>query len=220
MVLEDILLSSQAKGFSIRCLVFVWASLLTLVAFFGSGPTSAQAPLKKDVLILSDVGFSHSLTAEITQEIVAEVRDLEAGERHVEFYSESLDLASFPGRPSREDAEDWLANKYDDHKLDVVVAIGPGAIEFLSNDTEALFRDVPIVICGSSPDQASNPKLDGRFTGTWVQLKPEKTLELALHLFPNTRHVSVVGGSSDFDKVAMSLTKKAYQFGPPRKRPT
>ena len=211
MVLESTSLSSQVKRLSLRWLAFGWALLLTLVAFFGSGLTSAQAPAKRDVLILSDVSFSHSLTAEFTQEIVAEVRDLEAPERHVEFYSESLDLTSFPGRPSPEDAEDWLAKKYGDHKLDVIVAVGPGAIGFLLDDTQTLFRDVPIVICGSAPDQAGNPKLDGRFVGTWVQLKPEKTLELALHLFPDTRHVFVVGGSSDFDKVVMSLTKKALR---------
>jgi signal transduction histidine kinase/ABC-type uncharacterized transport system substrate-binding protein len=181
--------------------------MLSLVSFFWSGPTSAQAPLKRSVLILSDEGMSHSLTTEVTREIVAGVP--ETPDRHVEFYSESLYLDSFPGRPSREEARDWLAKKYGDYKLDLIVAVGPGAIEFLSNDAQALFREVPIVICGSSSDQASNAKLDARFTGTWVKLEPEKTLELALHLFPNTRQVFVVGGSSDFDKVVMSLTKKA-----------
>jgi signal transduction histidine kinase len=183
--------------------------MLSLVSFFWSGATSAHAPLKRNVLILSDVRMSHSLTAEITQQIVAGVRETETADRQVEFYSESLDLASFPGTPSPEDEQDWLAKKYGDHQLDVVVAVGPGAIEFLSDYAQALFRDVPIVICGSSSDQASNPRLDARFTGTWVKLEPEKTLELALHLFPDTRHVFVVGGSSDFDKVATSLTKKA-----------
>ena len=208
MGLENISLPSQAKRLSLRRLAFASASLmLSLVFFFWSGPTAAQAPLARDVLILSDVGMSHSLTAEVTQQIVAGVR--ETPERHIEFYSESLDLQAFPGTPSPEDARDWLAKKYGDHKLDVVVAVGPGAIEFLSDDAQTLFRDVPIVICGSSSDQASNPKLDARFTGTWVKLEPEQTLELALHLFPDTRQVFVVGGSSDFDKVVMSLTKKA-----------
>jgi signal transduction histidine kinase/ABC-type uncharacterized transport system substrate-binding protein len=208
MGLENISLPSQAKRLSLRRLAFGSASLmLSLVFFFWSGSTAAQAPLARDVLILSDVGMSHSLTAEVTQQIVAGVR--ETPERHIEFYSESLDLQAFPGTPSPEDARDWLAKKYGDHKLDVVVAVGPGAIEFLSDDAQTLFRDVPIVICGSSSDQASNPKLDARFTGTWVKLEPEQTLELALHLFPDTRQVFVVGGSSDFDKVVMSMTKKA-----------
>ena len=184
------------------------AMLLSLVFLVSvSGTTSAQAPAKRNVLILSDVGMSHSLTVAVTQQIVGGVG--ERRDRHVEFYSESLDLQAFPGAPSQEDVQEWLAKKYGERKLDVVVAVGPGAIEFLSNDAPALFPEVPIVICGSASDQASNPKLASRFTGTWVKLEPEKTLELALHLFPDTRHVFVVGGSSDFDKVVMSLTKRA-----------
>jgi signal transduction histidine kinase/ABC-type uncharacterized transport system substrate-binding protein len=202
-------LSSQAKCLT-RETVSFWRALLLALVFlvFMSGPRiSAQPPVKRNVLILSDVGMSHSLTAEVTQQIVAGVP--ETPDRHVEFYSESLDLQAFPGTPSREDTQEWLAKKYGEHKLDAVVAVGPGAIKFLSNDAQALFREVPIIICGSTSDQASNAKFDSRFTGTWVKLEPEKTLELALHLFPETRHVFVVGGSSDFDKVVMSLTKKA-----------
>jgi signal transduction histidine kinase len=56
-----------------------------------------------------------------------------------------------------------------------------------------------------------NPRLDSRFTGTWMKLEPGKTLEVALRLFPNTRHVFVVGGSSAFDKVVISLTKEALR---------
>src|SRR5207344_2474892 len=95
-----------------------------------SAPTSAQAPLKKNVLILSDVGLWHSLTDELTQQIIAAVG--ETPDRHVEFYSDSLDLQAFPGKPSREDAQEWLAKKYGDHGLDVIVAVGPGPIAFLS----------------------------------------------------------------------------------------
>jgi signal transduction histidine kinase/ABC-type uncharacterized transport system substrate-binding protein len=209
MGLENSWLLREARRLSEERVRLLRASLLLALLFFVplSEPTSAQAPAKRNVLILSDVGMSHSLTAAVTQQIVAGVR--ETPDRHVEFYSESLDLQAFPGRPSRGDAQEWLAKKYGDHTLDVIVAVGPGAIEFLSSDAQALFPEVPIVICGSASDQASNPNLDARFTGTWVKLEPEKTLELALHLFPDTRHVFVVGGSSDFDKVATSLTKKA-----------
>jgi signal transduction histidine kinase len=209
MGLENSWLLRQARRLSEERVRLLRASLLLALLFFVpvSEPTSAQAPVKRNVLILSDVGMSHSLTAVVTQQIVAGVG--ETPDRHVEFYSESLDLQAFPGRPSRRDAQEWLAKKYGDHTLDVIVAVGPGAIEFLSSDAQALFPEVAIVICGSASDQVSNPKLDARFTGTWVKLEPEKTLELALHLFPDTRHVFVVGGSSDFDKVATSLTKKA-----------
>lgn len=209
MGLENSWLLRQARRLSEESVRLLRASLLLALVFFVqvSAATSAQAPAKRNVLILSDVGMSHSLTAAVMQQIVAGVG--QTPDRHVEFYSESLDLQAFPRRPSRADAQEWLAKKYGDHTLDVIVAVGPGAIDFLSSDAQALFPEVPIVICGSASDQVSNPKLDARFTGTWVKLETEKTLELALHLFPDTHHVFVVGGSSDFDKVATSLTKKA-----------
>jgi signal transduction histidine kinase len=148
------------------------------------------------------------LTSEITEQVVSGVQ--EKPNRHVEFFSESLDLSSFPIRPSREEARAWIDKKYGSYKLAVIVAVGPGAIDFLFKYTQSIFLDVPIVICGASADELGNPRLDSRFTGTWMKLEPQKTLEVAFRLFPDTRHVFVVGGNSPFDKVAISLTKSAF----------
>ncbi len=188
-------------------LSFISALLLLILAPLLGSPAGAQTSRKKNVLILSEVGLSHSLTMVIMQQIVNGVE--ETPNRHVEFYSESLDLSSFPLQPSADEARTWIDKKYGSDKLDVIVAVGPGAIDFLSKYTQSLFLEVPIVVCGASPAQMSNPRLDSRFTGTWLELEPRKTLELALRLFPDTRHVFVVGGSAAFDKVAVSLTKAA-----------
>jgi signal transduction histidine kinase len=186
---------------------FISALLLFILPPLLGSLARPQTSLKRNVLILSELGLSHSLTAVITQQIDSGVE--ETPNRHVELYSESLDLSSFPLKPSGDEARAWIDKKYGSDKLDVVVAVGPGAIDFLSKYNQSLFLDVPIVVCGASPAQLSNPKLASRFTGTWMELEPRKTLELALRLFPDTRHVFVVGGSSSFDKVAVSLTKSA-----------
>jgi hypothetical protein len=83
------------------------------------------------------------------QQIVSGVE--ETPNRHVEFYSESLDLTSFPLKPSPEEARDWIHKKYGSDKLDVVVAVDPGAIDFLSKYTQSLFLDVPIVSAAPVP---------------------------------------------------------------------
>src|ERR1700741_3498152 len=70
-----------------------------------------------------------------------------------------------------------------------------------------MFLDVPIVISGSPAEFAGNPRLDSRFTGTWMQYDPAKSVEAALQLFPETRHVVIVGGTSAFDTMAVSITK-------------
>ena len=173
-----------------------------------SASVSAQVRSKKDVLILNEVGLSHSLTDVMTQQIVSGVE--RATGRDVEFFSESLDLLSLPDRPSLAETRDWLVKKYGDRKLEVVVAVGPDTIRFLVDYGRTLFLGVPIVICGSAADQAGSPSLDSRFTGTWQKREPGKTLEAALRLFPNTRHVFVVGGTSVYDRVVMAATKEFF----------
>jgi signal transduction histidine kinase/ABC-type uncharacterized transport system substrate-binding protein len=168
-------------------------------------PTGAQVSPDKHVLIINEVGLSHSLTDFITQQIVEGVQETQ--NLHVEFHSENLDLISSPDRPSRAEIRDWLVKKYGAYKLDAVVAVGPDSINFLANYTQTMFLDVPIVICGSAAEFAGNPRLDSRFTGTWTQFEPTKTIEAALRLFPATRHVVIIGGTTAFDTTAVSITK-------------
>src|ERR1700739_2475318 len=178
--------------------LFVFSTVLSI-------PIGAQVPPDKHILIVNEVGLSHSLTDFITRNIT-EGRQ-EPPNMHVEFHSESLDLISSPDRPTRAEIKDWLVKKYGAYKLDAVVAVGPDTINFLSNYTQTMFLDVPIVICGSPAQLAGNPSLDLRFTGTWIKYEPAKTVEAALRLFPETRHVVVVAGTSAFDKTAVSITK-------------
>src|SRR5271168_1692079 len=189
-------------------------SVLLTFALMNGFRASAQVSLKDDVLILNEVGLSHALSDVMTREIVSGVQSAKGHD--VEFFSESLDLLSLPGRPSLAETRDWIAKKYGRGKLEVVVAVGPDTIKFLADYADSVFSDVPVVICGSAADQAGSPNLGSRFTGTWQKREPGKTLEAALRLFPNTRHVFVVGGSSVYDQVVMAATKEfanSFQAG-------
>jgi signal transduction histidine kinase/ABC-type uncharacterized transport system substrate-binding protein len=188
-------------------LFFILIIIILPLAALSLPIAQAQVTPERNVLIITEVGLSHSLTSLMAQQISESMRDNPG--RHVEVYNESLDLMSSPNQPSRQEARDWLAKKYGKYKLDAVVAIGPDTVDFLLNYTQTLFLDVPIVICGTIADQLRNRRLDSRFTGTWVKLEPEKTVDLALRLFPDARHIFVLGGSSTFDKAMISLTKSA-----------
>jgi signal transduction histidine kinase len=188
-----------------------WISLLSLLVAFllvSGSNASAQLPARKTVLIINEVGLTHALTVTMTQQIITGVRDTPG--RHIEFFSENLDLLSFPDRPSLSEQRDALITQYGHQKLDAIVAVGPDTIRFLSSYADTLFLGVPIVICGSSADQAGDPHLDSRFTGTWQKREPGKTFDTALRLFPNTRHVFVVGGSSVYDQVVIAFTREFF----------
>ncbi len=204
-----------ARRLSGKCLRLITVlSALLAVALASGSSASAQVSVKKDVLILNEVGLSHALTDLMTQQIVSGVRST-AG-HDVEFFTESLDLLYVADKPAFSEREGWLAKQYGGHKFEVVVAIGPDTIRFLASDAHALFSGVPIVICGSSVDQAGTLNLESRFTGTWQKLEPATTLEAALRLFPNTRHVFVVGGSSAYDRVAIAAIKGLLSASQPQ----
>jgi signal transduction histidine kinase len=198
-------LSPSNCGSPTKSIFVLLRSLFVFSAILFIPVGAPQGPPDKHVLIVNEVGLSHSLTDFITHNITEGVK--ETPNLHVEFHSESLDVISSPDKPTRAEIKDWLVKKYGAYKLDVVVAVGPDAINFLSNYTQTMFLDVPIVICGSPAQLAGDPRLDSRFTGTWVSYEPAKTIEAALRLFPETRHVVIVGGTTAFDKTAMSITK-------------
>jgi len=197
--------SPSCGGFRTKSKSIPLFSLLIFSGVFSVPIGAPQVPPDKHILIINEVGLSQALTEFITHNITE--GEQETPSLRVELHSESLDLISSPDRPSRAEIRDWLVKKYGAYKLDVVVAAGPDTINFLSNYTQTMFLDVPIVICGSAAEFAGSPRLDSRFTGTWINLEPVKTIETALRLFPKTRHVVIVAGTSAFDRTGVSITK-------------
>ncbi len=168
----------------------------------------SQDPVRKSVLIVNELGLSHPAITMVSQQILSA---LGTDPRYqIEFYTESLDARSFPDEASRQEIREWIAHKYRNHPPDVIVAMGPEAIKFLSRPPSA-FPETPIVFCGSTERQAGNPQLDSRFTGTWLRLEPGKTIDAIAQLLPRTRQVFVVGGSSDYDKVTEDITRDALK---------
>jgi len=131
-----------------------------------------------------------------------------------EFYVESIDSPLFSQEASQQDIEAGLIQKYKNRRIDLIIAMGPAPIRFLSQYSETFLPDVPIVFCGSTQVQAGNPKLTSRFTGSWMTLNVPTTLEVAMRLFPGTRNVVVVSGSSQFDKSALTTTKASLDAHP------
>jgi len=170
---------------------------------------AANYPGRKNVLIINQVGVSHRVHALIPEEIQSRLTGNQ--DYQIEFYSDSIDSMSFTDETSQRDIQIRLAHKYRNLKLDAIVAVGPEPIRFLSRSSTTLFPDIPIVFCGSIREQAGQPDLDSRFTGSWLKLEPAKTIEAVLRLLPETKHISVVGGASDFDRVVETLTRDSLR---------
>ena len=159
------------------------------------------------VLIINDIGnISSPGFAEIDQALFT---GLQKSPYRIELYEESLDLILFPDRVSQDRFREEIIRKYSARKPDVIIAVGPESLKFIAKLYDK-FQGTPIVFCtiwSGIPDQL---KRDMPFTGVLAQLRPEGTLNVALHLLPNTKHVVVVGGVGKFDEGWEAIAKQSF----------
>ena len=96
-----------------------------------------------------------------------------ASAKTVEIYSEFLDFDRFPGEDQSRLLLDYLRRKYADRTIDVVIACGDRALDFLLGYRDTLFATVPIVfVAGKAPaakELASGPGITGAFNGTTTE---------------------------------------------------
>ena len=98
----------------------------------------------------------------------------------VELYTESMETGLFPDEASQQQIRETYIRKYQDRKLDLIIAAGPSPIQFMLESHESHFKDTPVVFCGATKEQAGNPQFDSHFTGVWLTWEPARTLDAAL----------------------------------------
>ena len=85
-----------------------------------------------------------------------------------------------------------LSAKYKDVALDMVFAVGPGALQFLLENRDAMARNAPIVFGGVSKETPESTPLPADVHGVVSQCDVRKTVDLALRLQPAARKIAFV----------------------------
>jgi signal transduction histidine kinase/ABC-type uncharacterized transport system substrate-binding protein len=175
--------------------------LLATLALVYFAPTS-QAQVRKNVLMINIVGQSHPGPIVVTNLVLSA---LHSDPRfQVEFYWENLDAIYHPDE--WQEQLDAVVQQYRHRKLDLIVLLGPNAIQILA-EPRAIFPNVPAVFCCTAPGQIDLTRIDHQSTGSWFQLEPAKSVGAALGLLPETRHIFVVAGQSEYDRSLTALVK-------------
>jgi len=197
--------ASYNRGILIYAIRLVKLTICALLGCLSSPVISgAQANPVKRVLIFYELGLSSPTVGLVDQEL----HEALAGTPYeIELYHEYFETILFPDPLAQQEFRDWYIHKYRNRRPDLIIALGPAPLKFLVDSHEKFFTDIPIVFGGAAEVEAGNPILDGHFTGLWERYEPEKTLEAALYLQPNTHNVVVVGGISPFDRRLESLYK-------------
>ena len=130
----------------------------------------------------------------------------------VEFYQEALDFDRFTGLEQSSPLANYLADKYRQFGIDVVVPVGGRAVKFAVDQLGRGLPNVPVVFALCAMPQtdpaAQPPNVTGRISAA-SRFAP--TLEMARRLQPDAERVVVVGGAgpSDSTSVAAVVTSAA-----------
>jgi PAS domain S-box-containing protein len=116
------------------------------------------------------------------------------------YLSEFLDFPRFSSSDYDRLLSDFLRSKYAGQHIDVIVASGPLALEFLRRHQTDLFTAIPVVLCGIERGFSQPEPLPTNFVGVPVAVEPLPTIELALRLQPDAREIVLVTGASEFDR--------------------
>jgi hypothetical protein len=128
----------------------------------------------------------------------------------VEIYTEEMDLSRFKSDTYFARFRDYLRSKYAGKKIDVAVAAMGPSLEFLVTDGKDVFPGTPIVFCGIDKRELDSFVLPSYATGVLVKRQFHPTLEVALRLNPETKHIVVVSGTSDFDTRLVDQAKAEF----------
>ena len=175
-------------------------------SFTSSAAVRARESAGRHVLLL----FSHeSMTyAGFDQPLrTALVQDLSTP---VDFYTEYLDLIRFPKERHEQQIVDALRVKYKGRRIDLIVVVSPLAFDFLLGRRDELFGDTPIVFASVNVDRFQG-QLPANVTGVAVRRDYKDTLNLALRIHPDARHVVVPVGASTVEKSWLEPLRESFK---------
>ena len=117
-----------------------------------------------------------------------------------EIYSDYLDTVRFPGPDRERRLVDDMAAKYAGISLDAVMAVGPGALQFMLDNRSRIAAGVPLIFGAINDARLKGATFPPDVRGVVSHFDVVKTLDLARQLQPDAKKVVVLTGSADFDR--------------------
>jgi signal transduction histidine kinase len=181
--------------FSVRVGVCLTLALL-LTAFLSAQNT-------KNVLVLH-VGNANQSAHLIVSKVF---RDVFGADTRNQLFEEFLDQDRL--RPDDKTLVESLGKKYAGKHFDLIITIAAPPLMFLLRHGEELWPGTPKVFSFVEPRELP-AKLLANMTGITSPVDFSATLDLALRLMPNTRHVFYLGGSSPREKVFHGIAERDF----------
>lgn len=180
-------------------LVAMSASLLCCLALAPLDVAQAAdtAHAKNVVVVYS---YENALPANAIVDRVLRENMRFAGESQIEIFSEYLDRARFAAPDHLELSTTYLQKKYAGRSVDLLIAGGSAALDFLSARRDTLFPDTPLIYSCVGRAHVTSDATLANVPGVQIHLDLMATLELAMALQPNAKQLFVITGTSQLDR--------------------
>jgi PAS domain S-box-containing protein len=175
-----------------RLSAYVWFVVLGILLCALIRPTAAAQPAAKNVLVL------HNWTSLPQSWALMEATVRARVPAQINFYAASVENPRFDEEGYRESLAETLGRGYSGVKLDVVIAATYPVLQFAMQYRDKMFPGVPIVFTDVGGQEAQ--KIWPEVTGVISPLGMRETIDLALHLHPDTNAVAIITGVTEWDK--------------------
>jgi hypothetical protein len=166
---------------------------LSLLVLINSSLLASQETKPKKVLVLA----SYKATAPVAHLWNRGIQSVLESENSspIDIKIEYLDLNNFNDDRYLQLLRDQLRHKFLKFKPDLVMPIYNMALGFVLKHREDLFSGIPVVFAGVEQNYLKGLKTIPNITGLLSVNSYKETLDLALNLHPDTKHVAVVSGA-------------------------
>ncbi len=121
------------------------------------------------------------------------------------YYSEHVDTMRLDDASYVQDVQNLLRSKYRGRPLDLIFVRGDVAVDFVGKQRASFFPEVPIVFSTADPVSVMPNS-----TGIVTPIRQRRVLETALRVQPDTRHVTIVAGSSAYDQYYVRSAREEF----------
>ena len=181
------------------------AILVAVSELAQTGSAWAAVDEHKRVLVLYSTRRDAEFSA-IGEDELPKILDIGLG-RDLDYYSEFIDVTRFPDPSYKTAFHDFLSRKYAGVTFDLIVAMQGAAIEFVSEQRDALFRDMPVVFLAND----ATTRRVANSTGVLHERNFSATVALIRQLQPEVEQIFVVTGTAASDRSYENAVRRQLQ---------
>lgn len=178
-----------------RKFAFIVLFLSLLSSFFPTADNAALAQAqgeRKQVLYINSYHMGFKFSDEILSAITAVFKE----QGNIDLRIEYLDTKRINDPEYYKRIYQLFEYKYKDANLDLVMSSDDAALNFLFDNADTLFPDIPVVFVGANFFDVTRLAGHERFTGISEEADIAGTLDIALNLHPETKRVVVVNDTT------------------------